>query len=105
MGAPLVVSQVETAGKKSMDFFDWQDVRRPHGEPCNDEQRSQAEKDAIYSRRFSLDWPLALWTIAHLPAVTLQIVRKIRWTNSALSVARYGIVNELWVRQIQVCHD
>ncbi len=30
-----------------MDFFVWQGVRRPHGEPCNDEQRSQTEKDAI----------------------------------------------------------
>jgi hypothetical protein len=40
--------------KKSMDFFDWQGARRPHGGPCNDEQRSQAEKDAIYSCRFSL---------------------------------------------------
>jgi hypothetical protein len=50
----LVVSQVELAEKKLMDFFVWQGVRRPHGEPCNDEQRRQAEKDAIYSRRFSL---------------------------------------------------
>jgi len=50
----LVVSQVELAGKKSMDFFGWQGVRTPHGEPCKDEQRSQAGKDTIYSRRFSL---------------------------------------------------
>jgi len=32
-----------------MDFFVWQGKRRPHGEPCNDEQRGQAEKDAIYA--------------------------------------------------------
>jgi hypothetical protein len=49
-----VVSQVETAGKKSMDFFVWQGARRPHSELCNDEQRRQTEKDAIYSGRFSL---------------------------------------------------
>ncbi len=36
----LVVSQIETAGKKSMDFFDWRGARRPHSELCNDEQRS-----------------------------------------------------------------
>lgn len=34
----LVVNQVELAEKKSMDFFAWQGARRPHGEPCNDEQ-------------------------------------------------------------------
>jgi hypothetical protein len=37
-----------------MNFFVWQGGRRPHGEPCNDEQRSQAEKGAMDSRRFSL---------------------------------------------------
>jgi hypothetical protein len=42
------------AEKKLMDFFVWQGARRPHGEPCNDEQRGQAEKDAIDFRRFSL---------------------------------------------------
>ncbi len=31
-----------------MDFFDWQGARRPHSELCNDEQRRQAEKGAIY---------------------------------------------------------
>ena len=30
-----------------MEFFVWQGVRRPHGEPCNDEQHRQTEKDAI----------------------------------------------------------
>jgi hypothetical protein len=50
----LVVSQVELVEKKSMYFFAWQGGRRPHGEPCNDEQHRQAKKDAIYSRRFSL---------------------------------------------------
>jgi len=50
----LVVSQVESAGKKSMDFFVWQGARRPHSELCNDEQRCQAEKDAIYAPQFSL---------------------------------------------------
>ncbi len=30
-----------------MDFFDWHGVSTPHSELCNDEQRSQAEKDAI----------------------------------------------------------
>ena len=29
-------------------------ARRQHSELCNDEQRCQAEKDAIYARRFSL---------------------------------------------------
>ncbi len=37
-----------------MDFFVWQGGRKPHSWLCNDEQRSQAEKDAIYARRFSL---------------------------------------------------
>ena len=50
----LVVSQVESAGKKSVDFFVWQGARRRHSELCNDEQRCQAEKDAIYARRFSV---------------------------------------------------
>lgn len=36
-----------------MDFFVWQGARKPHSWLCNDEQRSQAEKDAIYTRRFS----------------------------------------------------
>jgi hypothetical protein len=34
-----------------MEFFVWQGVRRPHGKPCNNEQRSQAKK----ARRVSVD--------------------------------------------------
>jgi hypothetical protein len=37
-----------------MDFFVWQGVRRRPSGLGNDEQRGQAEKDAIYARRFSL---------------------------------------------------
>lgn len=37
-----------------MGSFIWQGGRKPHGEPCDDEQRSQAKKGAMYSRRFNL---------------------------------------------------
>jgi hypothetical protein len=60
---------LELEEKASMDFFVRQGARRLHGEPCNDEQCSQAKnkpkvpfraseaqrpKDAMYSRWFSL---------------------------------------------------
>jgi len=72
-GVELVVSQVGTAGKKPMDFFDWQGVRRQHGKPCNDEQRRQAEKATVYSRRFSLTRPSRLLKSESMTLNRLQI--------------------------------
>jgi len=37
-----------------MDLFDWQGARRRHSELCNDEQRSQADKDAASNLANSL---------------------------------------------------
>jgi hypothetical protein len=38
-----------------MDFFVWQGERKPHSWLCNDEQRRQTEKGAIYTRLILLD--------------------------------------------------
>jgi hypothetical protein len=43
----LIPILVKNVTGKSMDFFGWQGVRRPPSELGNDEQRRQAEKDAI----------------------------------------------------------
>ena len=40
-----------------------------------------------------------------MPAIVLQVVWQIIWADPALAVARYGIIDEFWRRQFEVCHD
>ena len=44
-------------------------------------------------------------TFGHLLAVLLKILGQVARTNAALPVAEHRVINELWIGQVQVCHN